>query len=82
MKTSTDVYFVEAFNPSLDALGQQLDDVGIHSLASVVAFSVSEKPDLFEGGRHKDSYVSPQFKVLPDQRYLAIRLATQTMPYP
>ncbi len=80
-ETSPDVYFVEAFNPALDILGQQLRDAGIRNLASVVAFSVSERPELFEGGWYTDSYVSPEFKARLDQRYPAIRLATHMMPY-
>jgi ABC-type branched-subunit amino acid transport system substrate-binding protein len=79
--TSPDVYFVEAFNPALDILGQQLRDSGVRNLASVVAFSVSEKPELFEGGWYTDSYVSPEFKARLDQRYPATRLATHMMPY-
>jgi ABC-type branched-subunit amino acid transport system substrate-binding protein len=76
-----DVYFVEAFNPALDLLGQQLKDAGVRNLASVVAFSVSERPELFEGGWYTDSYVSPEFKARLDQRYPASRLATHMMPY-
>jgi ABC-type branched-subunit amino acid transport system substrate-binding protein len=79
--TSPDVYFVEAFNPALDILGQQLNDAGIRNVASVVAFSLSEKPELFEGGWYTDSYVSPQFKERLDQRYPTSRLATHMMPY-
>ena len=79
--TSPDVYFVEAFNPALDILGRQLRDAGIRSLASVVAFSVSERPELFEGGWYTDSYVSPEFKARLDRRYSAVRLATHMMPY-
>ena len=79
--TAPDVYFVEAFNPALDILGQQLKDSGVYSLASLVAFSVSERPDLFEGGWYTDSYVSPEFKARLDQRYPASRLATHMMPY-
>jgi ABC-type branched-subunit amino acid transport system substrate-binding protein len=79
--TSPDLYFVEAFNPALDTLGQQLKDSGVRSLASVVAFSVSERPELFEGGWYTDSYVSPEFKARLDQRYPGIRLATHMMPY-
>src|SRR5438876_7183354 len=79
--TSPDVYFVEAFNPALDILGQQLKDSGIRNLASVVAFSLSERPELFEGGWYTDSYVSPAFKARLDQRYPATRLATHMMPY-
>ncbi len=79
--TSPDVYFVEAFNPALDILGQQLKDSGVRNLASVVAFSVSEMPELFEGGWYTDSYVSPEFKARLDQRYPESRLATHMMPY-
>ncbi len=79
--TSPDVYFVEAFNPALDILGQQLKDSGIRNLASVVAFSVSGRPELFEGGWYTDSYVRPEFKARLDQRYPATRLATHMMPY-
>jgi ABC-type branched-subunit amino acid transport system substrate-binding protein len=79
--TAPDVYFVEAFNPALDLLGQQLRDAGVRVLASVVAFSASERPELFEGGWYTDSYVSPTFKARLDQRYPATRLATHMMPY-
>jgi ABC-type branched-subunit amino acid transport system substrate-binding protein len=79
--TAPDVYFVEAFNPALDLLGQQFKDAGVRNLASVVAFSVSERPELFEGGWYTDSYVSPEFKARLDQRYPASRLATHMMPY-
>lgn len=79
--TAPDVYFVEAFNPALDLLGQQLRDAGIRSLASVVAFSISERPELFEGGWYTDSYVSPEFKAQLGRRYPGTRLATHMMPY-
>jgi ABC-type branched-subunit amino acid transport system substrate-binding protein len=79
--TAPDVYFVEAFNPALDLLGQQLRDAGVGDLASVVAFSASERPELFEGGWYTDSYVSPAFKARLDRRYPASRLATHMMPY-
>jgi ABC-type branched-subunit amino acid transport system substrate-binding protein len=79
--TAPDVYFVEAFNPALDLLGQQLKDAGVQNLASVVAFSLSERPELFEGGWYTDSYVSPEFKTRLDRRYPAARLATHMMPY-
>jgi ABC-type branched-subunit amino acid transport system substrate-binding protein len=78
---SPDLYFVEAFNPALDILGQQLRDAGVTSMASVVALSLSEKPELFEGGWYTDSYVSPEFRTRLDQRYPGVRLATHMMPY-
>jgi ABC-type branched-subunit amino acid transport system substrate-binding protein len=79
--TSPDLYFVEAFNPALDILGRQLRDSGVRSLASVVAFSLSGMPELFEDGWYTDSYVSPEFKARLDQRYPATRLVTHMMPY-
>ncbi len=82
METSPDLYFVEAFNPALDTLGQQIKDSGVRrSLASVVAFSISMRPQLFEGGWYTDSYVSPQFKARLEQRYPGSRLVTHMMPY-
>jgi ABC-type branched-subunit amino acid transport system substrate-binding protein len=79
--TAPDVYYVEAFNPALDLLSQQLKDAGVRNVASVVAFSLSERPELFEGGWYTDGYVSPEFKVRLDERYPASRLATHMMPY-
>jgi ABC-type branched-subunit amino acid transport system substrate-binding protein len=79
--TAPDVYFVEAFNPALDLVGQQLRDAGVGDLASIVAFSASDRPELFEGGWYTDSYVSPAFRARLDQRYPASRLATHMMPY-
>jgi len=80
-RTSPDVYFIEGFEPALSILARQLRDAGIHNIATVVAFSVSAKPELFEGGWYTDSYVSPEFKARLDQRYPATRLATHMMPY-
>jgi len=79
--TAPDVYFVEAFTPALDLLGQQLKDAGVRNMASIVAFSASQRPELFEGGWYTDSYVSPEFKARLDQRYPETRLATHMMPY-
>jgi ABC-type branched-subunit amino acid transport system substrate-binding protein len=80
-RTSPDLYFVEGFNPALDLPGRQLRDAGVRNMASVVAFSISEEPELFEGGWYTDSYVSPEFMARLDQRYPATRLATHMMPY-
>jgi ABC-type branched-subunit amino acid transport system substrate-binding protein len=80
-RASPDVYYVEAFNPALDIVGQQLRDAGVGSMASVVAFSISEHPELFEGGWYTDSYVSPEFKRRLDRQFPGTRLATHMMPY-
>ena len=80
-KTSPDVYFIEGFEPGLSILGQQLRDSGVQNMATIVAFSISKEPKLFEGGWYTDSYVSPEFKARLDQRYPSTRLATHMMPY-
>jgi len=80
-RASPDVFYVEAFNPALDLLGRQLRGAGVGKMASVVAFSVSDDPKLFEGGWYTDSYVRPEFKARLDGRYPGTRLATHMMPY-
>jgi len=81
MRTSPDVYYVEGFNPALDILGRQLREAGVGNMASIVAFSASDEPELFEGGWYTDSYVSPDFKARLDRTYPGTRLATHMMPY-
>ncbi len=80
-KTSPDVYFAEAFNPALDILGQQLKESGVRNTATIVAFSLSGRPDLFEGGWYTDSYVDPRFRARLEQKYPGSRLVTHMMPY-
>ena len=80
-QASPDVYFVEAFNPALDLLGAQLRGAGIVTMASVVALSLSEHPETFEGSWYTDSYMSPEFKARLDRRYPGEKLATHMMPY-
>jgi ABC-type branched-subunit amino acid transport system substrate-binding protein len=80
-QTSPDLYYVEAFNPALDMLGQQLREAGVDRMASVVAFSVSASPNVFEGGWYTDTYVSPEFKARLERRYPGTRLVTHMMPY-
>jgi ABC-type branched-subunit amino acid transport system substrate-binding protein len=51
----SDVYFVEAPEPALSQLAQSLRSAGVTSIASVVAPSVSERPELLEGAWYTDS---------------------------
>jgi ABC-type branched-subunit amino acid transport system substrate-binding protein len=76
-----DLYYVEGFNPALDILGRQLRAAGVRNVASVVAFSISNAPDVFEGGWYTDSYINPAFKARLERRYPGTRLATHMMPY-
>jgi len=53
--SAPDLYFVEAAGPALDILGRQLKEARIDNLASVVAFSISDHPEIFEGAWYTDS---------------------------
>jgi ABC-type branched-subunit amino acid transport system substrate-binding protein len=77
-----DVYYVEASEPALDLLGQQLADASIHTLSAVVAPSLSEKPELFEGAWYTDSNLRDlAFKQRFENKYPGVRFATHMMPY-
>jgi ABC-type branched-subunit amino acid transport system substrate-binding protein len=76
-----DLYFVEATEPSLDALGAQLRSAGVRDVSSVVALSLSDQPALFEGAWYTDSYVDPAFIARFEARFPGTRFATHMMPY-
>jgi ABC-type branched-subunit amino acid transport system substrate-binding protein len=79
---SPDVYYVEALNPQLDMLGQQLADARIRNIASVVAPSLSRQPDLFEGTWYTDSNLREVvFKARFETKYPGTQFATHMMPY-
>jgi hypothetical protein len=76
------VYYVEALNPGLDLLAQQLTDAEIHNVASVVAPSLSDKTELFEGMWYTDSNLREMaFKQRFEEKYPGTRFATHMMPY-
>jgi ABC-type branched-subunit amino acid transport system substrate-binding protein len=77
-----DVLYVEAFNPALDRLGQQLADANVRQVSSVVAPSLSERPQLFEGVWYTDSNLREfAFKTRFENKYPATQFATHMMPY-
>jgi branched-chain amino acid transport system substrate-binding protein len=81
-RANADVYYVEALEPNLDALGQELADENVRNIASVVAPSLSEKPSLFEGAWYTDSDLSDMaFKRRFEERYPGTQFATHMMPY-
>jgi ABC-type branched-subunit amino acid transport system substrate-binding protein len=80
--TAPDVYYVEALEPGLDVLGQQLLDAGIHNVSAVVAPSLSNRPELFEGAWYTDSNLRDiAFKRRFEKKYPETRFATHMMPY-
>src|SRR6267378_3156149 len=77
-----DVFYVEALNPGLDLLGEQLADAGIRNIASVVAPSLSQRPELFEGAWYTDSDLRDiRFKERFEEKYPGTQFATHMMPY-
>jgi len=77
-----DVYYVEALSPQLDILGRQLKETNIRNIASVVAPSLSEHPDVFEGAWYTDSDLRDiGFRRRFEEQYPATRFATHMMPY-
>ena len=81
-RVNADVYYVEALEPQLDVLAQQLADAGVRNIASVVAPSLSTKPWLFEGVWYTDSDLSDMaFKRRFEAKYPGTQFATHMMPY-
>ncbi|GMV98866.1 MAG: hypothetical protein AMXMBFR84_00060 [Candidatus Hydrogenedentota bacterium] len=79
---SPDVYFIEAANPALDVLRQQMWDAGIHNISSFVAPSFSAKPELFEGTWYVDTnLVDEGFRERFEARYPDTHFATHMMPF-
>src|SRR5204863_4322711 len=81
-RSHPDVYYVEALEPGLDLLGQQLADAKIHNVSAVVAPSLSDNPALFEGAWYTDSNLKDVgFKRRFEEKYPDTRFATHMMPY-
>lgn len=80
--SNPDVYYVEAFEPQLSTLARHLSKAGIHNIASVVAPSVSEHRELFEGAWYTDSNLRDfAFRMRFEQKYPGTQFATHMMPY-
>jgi ABC-type branched-subunit amino acid transport system substrate-binding protein len=80
--SNPNVYYVEALNPQLDVLGQQLVGAKIHNIASIVAPSVSQRAELFEGTWYTDSNLRDiGFRTRFEELYPGTQFATHMMPY-
>jgi ABC-type branched-subunit amino acid transport system substrate-binding protein len=77
-----DVYFVSGYPPALDHLREQLKELGAPKVASIVAPSISDRMELFEGDWYTDSDLAhDEFKRRFEQKYPNTRFATHMMPY-
>jgi ABC-type branched-subunit amino acid transport system substrate-binding protein len=80
--SSPDVFYVEALDPALDLLGEQLLAAGIRNISSVVAPSLSRRPELFEGVWYTDSHLEDVgFRRRFEDKYPGTQFATHMMPY-
>ena len=81
-RAQPDVYYVEALEPGLDLLGQQLSEANVHNVSAVVAPSLSNRPELFEGAWYTDSNLRDlAFKRRFEEKYPETTFATHMMPY-
>jgi len=77
-----DVYFVSGYPPALDMLREQLKELGAPKVASIVAPSISDRMELFEGDWYTDSDLAhDEFKRRFERKYPNTRFATHMMPY-
>ena len=77
-----DVYFVSGYPPALDHLREQLKAQGARNVASIIAPSISDRMELFEGDWYTDSDLAhDEFKERFEQKYPNTRFATHMMPY-
>jgi ABC-type branched-subunit amino acid transport system substrate-binding protein len=80
--STPDVFYVEALNPGLDLLGEQFAEADIHNISSVVAPSLSQRPELFEGAWYTDSDLQDiGFRKRFEDKYPGTQFATHMMPY-
>jgi ABC-type branched-subunit amino acid transport system substrate-binding protein len=77
-----DVYFISGYPSALDILREQLKELGTPYVASIVAPSISDRMELFEGDWYTDSDLAhDEFKRRFERKYPNTRFATHMMPY-
>lgn len=81
-KTNPDTFFILAFPPSLDIIGQDFKNLGIKNISAVSAFAISSKPEIFEGYWFTDpDLVDLEFKARFEREFPSVRFNVRTAPY-
>jgi len=80
-RMNPDVFVVEAFNPSLDALGEQLRARGIRNVSAIVALALSVRKDVFDGAWYTDSYVDDVLRTRFEKRFPDTPFVAHMIPY-
>jgi len=80
--TNPDTFFILAFPPSLDILGQDFKNLGVKKISAVSAFAISAKPEIFEGYWFTDpDLVDLDFKARFEKEFPSVRFNVRTAPY-
>jgi branched-chain amino acid transport system substrate-binding protein len=81
-KVNPDTFFILAFPPSLDIIGQDFKNQGIKNISAVSAFAISSKPEIFEGYWFTDpDLVDLKFKARFEKEFPSVRFNVRTAPY-
>lgn len=79
--TNPDTYFMLAFPPQLDILGQEFADLKITNVASIGGFPLSATPSLFEGKWFTDAALTdPAFMARFEAAYPDTKFNVRTAP--
>lgn len=77
-----DFYYVVAFPPSEDIIGQQLKDLGIKNISSSAGFGIAAKPEIFEGLWYNDANVADiAFRTRFEKEFPSIRFNVRSAPF-
>lgn len=82
MQAKPDTFFILAFPPTLDIIGQQFKDLGVTKVSAVSAFGISANPKIFEGYWYTDANLTDaQFQSRFEAAYPAVRFNVRAAPY-
>lgn len=80
--TKPDLFYIVAFPPSLDIIGQQLTDLGITNISASATFGISAKPEIFEGKWYNDADVADlAFRERFEKHFPGIRFNVRSAPF-
>ncbi len=77
-----DVFYMVAFPPTEDIIGQELKDLGVKNISSSAGFGISAKPELFDGLWYNDANVSDiSFRTRFEEQFPTIRFNVRSAPF-
>ncbi len=77
-----DLYFIGAYPPPVDILGQELKGLGVTNIAGVGTFAISATPEVFNDRWYSDATLTDQaFKDRFVKEYPELRFNVRVVPY-